>query len=475
MPKAILREVVRPLLRPLVKRMPALAPATGVRVVTPLQFGATGSMDDDDSAAIQAALDSGHRVLIDRPYRHLSKLIWPAYTHILTTDPVQSCLVADMGTGLSDEIGGGLVIEGPGLRFKSLAYQASSLANNANWDLFARTPRLVGGDARISAIYLEDLAGGLDVDDESNILIEYIHGKNLRTRYGWGSVLHAHGSLGGEVVLAEAEDCDRFMEPEDGSKNWTFHGGDVSRIYPPGYTGQPADGTGSTSYDTGSFILSAHSHSGEGGCDNIVYRNFTVRESLGAVRVERSGSSDPADLCTNITFENITVESPKRVNRSAFGGGAAINFTPFHLQGGEVDVLGCRITGTGESQISRIVHAVAGGENINIDDFTADANSYHGRLVQLAAPNSTFQNSTVGQQAGSSTAVLIDVDANGCKVLNNELNGPKYHSYLYDFASGTSGCERKGNSYTPPASNPPAAIVNYNGTTVDETGGNDDA
>ncbi len=447
----------------------------GVRVVTPLQFGATGSMDDDDSAAIQAALDSGHRVLIDRFYRHLNDIIWPAYATVqFYGEPEQVGFVADMGTGLSHQIGGGVRIYGRGT-VKSLAYPASALANDENWDIYCRGIRLTGGDVYIQGLCMEDLAGGLDAADQSGIQVDYLRGERIRTRYGWGAVFHAAGSLGGTIEMAEAVDCDRFLEPEDGSKHWTFNGGSGLRIYPPGYTGQPADGSGATDLNIGSYPLSAHSHPGTGACEDIVYRNFLIEQSLGAIRTERSGGSDANDLPRDITFDTIEVKSPKRVNRSAFGGNAAINFTPVHLQGVGQVVKNCRLTGTGESQLGRIIHTLGGSDDTLIDNFIADADSYHGRFAQFAGVNSTLRNSTIGRQAGSSTAVLIDVDANGAKILNNQLNGPRYHSVLYDFASGTSGCERKGNSYTPPPSNPPSAIVNYNGTTVDETGGNDDA
>lgn len=449
------------------------SPLEGVGYVTPSQFGATGSMDDNDGAAIQLALDSPSPVKFDKWYRTTDKLTVPAGKRIWTPTPTVAGIVFDMSTGLGMEIAGNCRIDGLGA--KSVDFLASAIADNSSWDLYSRAIRLTGDGTYLDNVYLYDLAGGLDVDDQSDITIGYLRGENLRSRYGWATVFHATGSLGGVATTIDGLNCDRFIEPEDGTKNWTFNGGTAENIYPPGYTGQPADGTGATNYNTGTYVIGAHSHSGEGACDNIVFRDFDILTSLGGVRLERSTGSNAADLPANITVERVTVTSPKKVDRSAFGGGSNITFTPWFLQGDGIAINDNRLSGTGQSQLSRIIHTQPSSDEIVIDGFTADANSYHGRLVEFDGPNSTLQNATINQQAGTSTAILIDVDANDCKILGNTLNGPKYHSVLYDFAAGTSGCERKLNVYTPPVSNPPTAIVNVNGTIVDETGGNDDS
>jgi peptidoglycan/xylan/chitin deacetylase (PgdA/CDA1 family) len=170
---------------------------------------------------------------------------------------------------------------------------------------------LAANNTIIKNVVLSHLGYGIETARTNNVTIidikcEYIQGDGDRS-----ACIHG-GRAGGPTGVGTTNlnimgftvvDSNRGIELDAGSTNITAQNGYLLRIK----TIDPAKPA---------FTLDAHSHIGEGGVDNITYKNVYIKDSFAPFtkvgRKTSSGELEPklSDFPRNVLFENVTLVNP---------------------------------------------------------------------------------------------------------------------------------------------------------------------
>lgn len=451
---------------------PAIA-AGLLKPFTPAGRGATGSMSDNDGEAIMAALQSGRKVYIDKPYRTTQKLTE-------TESPIDveflpgGQLIFDVQNGRSWDVRAGSKIRG--LSAKSLAYASDAISDSTDYDVFNRCIRL-GSGTKLWDAYVTDLSAGIDITGASDVLIDGLKGDNIRQRYGWGALLHIAGSHDVTIRNIEGEYCDRLLECEDGSYRVRTKGLKASYIYPNGFDGQNNE-AGETKYAGSVGIVADLGHDHEGvaseACHDNSIEDAYIYRCVGGVHVARSNGLIEGDIPYGMTARNIVIDSPEAVNLSAFGGPSSITFNPVHIGANSVLIDGIRfrrsrVDASHYGTLSRLVTALSYGRHTCIRNLEVDDFAYASAIVEFNAPDCVLDGFRIGLRSqyttGASWRLLRALSgAHRAEFRNGTLYQPTYNDYLYEFASGVEDAGRFNTKYVPPSSNAPGAVVLDNST-----------
>lgn len=439
------------------------AAITGVGVVYLSDFATAGDGADQHDAII-AAYATGKEVRIREGewFRTTQTLNLPENSRTRCENPQTGGFVLDMAASDGIVFGDGSVVNGLGA--KSVTYPSSGIGFNTNY-LLGRRGIKPGNNCQLNNVYMSDLAGGLDCTTKTGITLYNINGTNLRSRSGWTPVVHADGASNIVGVGIYGTSCDRFIEMEAGTHDVAFTTGTATNIYPNGYVGQPDASQGAEVYATYSFGLDVHAHSGEGGCYNVTFAGFTGTNCLNFVDCVRSSGSNASDFSHDCSWTNITINSPRTGN-------------PVDLQGYNMTINGLTFGGTKNGSLSRLIYTRLGGasdDNIVITGVTIPDNYYGQPVLQALANGTRFTSANTGTRStGTTNAFYVyRIEANNCTLDGNFTKQPTYSAAVYYFAAATTGNTRTNNTYTLAGANTPAAAVNYNGTTVTESGNQD--
>lgn len=415
--------------------------------VSPQQYGGdpTGAAASD--SAVAAAFATGRPVLIDGWYKLASNFNMPNNSR-MTLANYDCGFIADMASGYSVVIGSGSIIDS--IRVKSsTAYPSSAITDSTNFSDYQRAVK-VNSDVRIGAVWVSDLAGGIDIYQSENVHIGFLHGRNIRSRLGQAAVWHPKQSTNCWVGHLDAKDCDRAAEPEWSVLNSGVLSFRLESIYPNGYSGQPGG------YATYSFVLSVHSHPTEGRCAGIFYGDGLVKDCLSAINVAASyivgtpapESAYPAD----VRFGHVTIESP-RAGR-----------IPVELVGIGVRMASLRFTGTAGAGLTQMIQlGYANVDNLArsqvIESLIAEDASFTGRMLRVDAQGCALRDFDIGAQAGTSALTLFHVADRGHRFHFNRGNvrGAKSHAALYDASGSPANVRREHTAYTLDGTNPATA------------------
>lgn len=302
----------------------------------------------DIGALINSAIAAGNRHIIV-PYRNDP---WPSLTTI-TGEGVW--LEFEAGARISfdhDELG----IELSSSRLTNASftsiYTGPETTGDATSDRYAYPARRTElyDDCLVDGSYYHENATAGIWGEGANIVYNCaLRFKNLRHQRGWANALHHNGEtahnihVNGPVIV---EDCDRAIENEDGCYDITFAaGGHFKNVYPNGYAGQGS----AASYETYSFLLDAHGHSGAGGPRNISFRGAWVVENCGGgVHFASGSATEVEDMPSGCYVEEIRLVGRglatghadinlqgrnNRVARAIFSAGAGIAGGVFKIRG----------------------------------------------------------------------------------------------------------------------------------------------
>lgn len=414
--------------------------------VSPQQYGGdpTGSAASD--AAVAAAFATGRPVMIDGWYRLTSTFNMPNNSQMQLAD-FDCGFIADMATGYALSIGSGSIVRS--LRVRSNAYPASAIADNTDWSDYQRAVR-VNSDVQMGYVWLSDLAGGIDIFQSSNITIDYLYARNIRSRLGQAAAWHPKQSTDCWVGYIDAKDCDRGCEPEWSVFNSGVLAYRMENIYPAGYTGQPAG------YATYSFVLSVHSHPTEGRCAGIFFGDGLVKNCLSPITIEASyivgtpapESAYPAD----VRLGHVTIESP-RAGR-----------IPVSLNGIGVRAASIRFTGTAGAGLTQLIQlGIANVDNLAraqvLESLTVEDGAFTGRVLRADAQGCALRDFDIGAQAGTSALTMFHIADRGHRFHFNRgiVRGAKSHAAIYDSSGTPANVRREHTAFTLDGSTPATA------------------
>lgn len=425
--------------------------------VSPQQYGGdpTGSAAAD--AAVAAAFATGRPVLIDGWYRLTTTLAVPSSAQMQLAN--YDCgFIADMATGYAVTFGDDCIV--PSLRVKSVAYPVSTIANSATWNLYNRAVKS-GNRCLFGVVGLDGLAGGLDISDVTGCQVIACMAANIRTRYGWGAGLHIAGGSNHRVGYVYVGQSDRGCEVEKGAVDVQIASYLFESVYPNGYSGAPADGTGATNYLRTSWSgPNVHSHIGEPPCRDIVWGDGVVRDCVNPINVQSSASSDTTTYPEGVKIGRVVIESPRVASTQTFKEVAS-------LCGRGIDIEAIEFTGTPQAEIDAMISTWgAYSEDIEVRRVKAKAGAWYGRMVQFAAPESRIGSYDIATQATTDTTRRANPAMNVAAAARNFSFGaglwraPQYHAALFHAQGGgtPAGGRRIGTRIIAAGSNQPAAV-----------------
>jgi hypothetical protein len=155
-------------------------------------------------------------------------------------------------------------------------------------------------DTVIENVSIYKMGYGIDTTKSKNVTLSNIECEFIRSIRDWAACIHAANTEGLVVNNFRIADSNRGVELDAASKNVTVQNGQINRVKNFNDTGHEA------------FTLDAHSHDGEGGLDNISFRNVIIKDSYApSVKVaSENGKYAVSDLPRKILFDNITVINP---------------------------------------------------------------------------------------------------------------------------------------------------------------------
>lgn len=425
--------------------------------VTPAMFGGDPTGLAASDAAVAAALATGAPVMLDGEYRLTAQLNTPAYSLLFLKNP--NCgIIADMGQTPAIVLGNGSRV--PSLRVRSQAFPVSAIANDANWNLWSRSVR-AGNDCQFGVMWLDGLAGGLDLTSVTDCEIGVVYASNMRSRYGWAAGLHIAGGGRHRVGRVGVSQSDRGCEVEMGAVDVTIRNYLFESIYPNGYTGAPADGTGSTNYLRTSWSgPNVHSHVGEPSCRDIRWGDGVVRDCVNPINIQSSASSDATTYPESVSVGRVVIDSPRVASTQTFKEVVSLCGRGMH-----VDAIEFR--GTPAALIDAMVSTWGSfSEDITIGSIKARAGAWYGRMTQFAVPESRLLGYDIATQDTTDTTRRANPMHNVAAGARNfvfgpgVLRSPQYHAALFHAQGGStpSGGRRVGTRIIAAGSNPPAAV-----------------
>jgi hypothetical protein len=155
-------------------------------------------------------------------------------------------------------------------------------------------------DTIIENVSIYRMGYGIDTTKSKNVTLSNIECEFIQSVRDWAACIHAASTEDLAVNNFRITDSNRGVELDAASKNVTVQNGEINGVKNFNNTGHEA------------FTLDAHSHDGEGGLDNISFRNVIIKDSYApSVKIaSENGKFDISDLPRKILFDNITVINP---------------------------------------------------------------------------------------------------------------------------------------------------------------------
>jgi hypothetical protein len=350
-----------------------------------------------------------------------------------------------------------------GASFTSIYTGPTSAGDWPDYGYPARRVTLNDGNRIDGGYYHENATTGLYVPGAHNRVgaTKFAH---MRHRTGWAEAIHCAGatSYDNEFGRVEAVDCDRACENEDGAHDIVFtDGGQLTNIYPTGYTGQPVDTSGPDAqpYATYTFVLDGHSHENGGGVQAIRFEGSWMLDNCGAgVTFIRSTGVIDADMPRDCYAEEVRMNGlvlapgytavalqgyNGKVGRAHFTTGSGIAGDLFRVRGyGGSDNSVKAITGdAATNNLIRVDNE--GGGGLRAGDFTMPAlKGHNGKYLALSGPvnatNGTLGNNTL-RLIPHYVAAPMCIDRIGCEVTVVGQAGCVVRLGIYDDAGGLPG------------------------------------
>lgn len=438
-----------------VSRTPSRAPTEGVGAVYLSDFATAGN-GASQHTQIAAAYATGKEVRIraGEYFKTTSKLTLPANSRTRCENPQTGGFILDVQSNPGIQFGDGSVVNGLGA--KSLAYLASAINDTTDYSLGQRG-LMSGNNCQFNDVYMTDLCGGIDIDGKTGVTLSNINGTNIRSRLGEAAVVHCHIASNIVGVGIYGTDCDRFIEVEASSHDYSFTTGTGTNIYPNGFVGQ------SGSYATYSFVLDlGHAHSGEGGCYNGTFSGFTLTNCLGGVMAQRSTGTTDADLTHDVSATNVTINSPRGTSRF-----------PVELQGYNIALDYITFGGTPNTTLTQLIKTLVStpSANIDINHLTIPSGFYGQQIALLQGNGSKIRNMDIGPRNAAITTSFFAFRAEGNDNIfdGGTILAPTYGTAIWSFKAGITGCQRINTTWTVAGANPVSAAVALNGNTVTQS------
>jgi hypothetical protein len=159
-------------------------------------------------------------------------------------------------------------------------------------------------DTIIENVSIHKMGYGIDTTKSKNVTLSDIECKFIQSVRDWAACIHASNTVDLVVNRFTVADSNRGVELDARAKNVTVQNGDIIRVKNFNNTGHEA------------FSLDAHSHDGEGGVDDIVFKDVTIKDSyapsvkVASEQISMNGNYATKDLPRKVLFENITVINP---------------------------------------------------------------------------------------------------------------------------------------------------------------------
>ncbi|WP_194094784.1 hypothetical protein [Marivivens aquimaris] len=410
--------------------------------VTPRMYGGDPTGVSASDAAIAAAYASGQPVMLDAMYRMTTAYTTPAYSRTAIAAPDGCGIIQDQTNG-GLTIGDGSIVAS--MRTFSSAYASADIVDTTAYSDYARCLAL-GSGVRAGYLWVSDLSGGVDCEDAEDVDIAYIHARDIRSRLGQSAALHIKRFSDIRVGMVDALGCDRGIEPEYDAHRINVEQYRLEDIYPDGYSGQPAG------YATYSFVLSAHSHSGEGACTDVRYGDGLLKNCLNPISFSASGSLNESDYPVGIRIGDVTIDSPR-------------TRTPFDVAAIDFEVASLRFKGAPSGGITQLMQFGVGGSdnfarNIDVRRLIVEDGAFVGRVLRSDAPDCSIRDFDIGPQSGTSTTSMIYADSRSHRLHleRGRVRGAKYHSSVFH-ASGSPTGLRWMHTYTDLDGTNPASSV----------------
>ena len=159
-------------------------------------------------------------------------------------------------------------------------------------------------DTIIEDVSIYKMGYGIDTAKSKNVTLSNIKCQFIHSIRDWAACIHAASTEDLFVKNFTVADSNRGIEFDAATKNVTVQNGEIIRVKNFNNTGHEA------------FSLDAHSHDGEGGVDNIIFKDVTMEDSyapsvkVASEQMRRNGKYATDDLPRKVLFENITVINP---------------------------------------------------------------------------------------------------------------------------------------------------------------------
>jgi hypothetical protein len=203
----------------------------------------------------------------------------------------------------------------PGSRLENIILEGRS--ENAHEDF---TQKIQAADnIQIRNLSISHLGYGIELAGIENATLLDVRCDYLQSENDWSACIHA-GSKSRNIKIDgfAISHSNRGIEIEDDALNISARNGFLSDV-------QNFNGSNHEA-----FSIDAHTHDGKGGLSNILYENIYLNNSYGPTTkvASQNGNYSNTDLPQNITYRNITVQSP---------------LSPWQINGKNVEIENSRI------------------------------------------------------------------------------------------------------------------------------------
>ncbi len=362
--------------------------------VNVLDFGAIGDGDlagngTDDTAAIQAALDSGSlRIRIPEGIYVISSQLIVRTGISLVGDGI-GITILDANIGTTGSVGLASICTLEDITLDSSFYPSSAITDTTDYSLSSRRIDLLS-ECLVRNVEIKNAGSGLTFGSASNNCRVYnFKFSDIRNRDGQGSGYHIAGSNDVRCYGIYGHDSDRACEIEDSATDCSVIGGKLKTIYPNGYVGQPVG------YETATFVLNAHAHESTNGVKNISYRDIVVESSALPIDCQRSSGTLSADMPQNITWDNIRIVSPivnAQVPNAIYIEGVNCKASNIIFEGTAIDAA--------YGALIKVFGVDSRGNNIEDVEI---GQKYNGMALDISAGHTTIRGVMVEDQSGTAT------------------------------------------------------------------------
>lgn len=264
----------------------------------------------------------------------------------------------------------------------------------------------LGSDCIVENFYQEYAASSLTITSGSNITIQNARFSNLREYKGWGPAIYV-GSTASNIRISGVKiaNTDRGIEVEDGGSNVFAENGELTNVYPNGYTGQPVD------YATYTFTIGAHGHAAGTPSVNVNFRNWVLTNCGNGIDFSTAAdvaASPQACSARGIRIVGYATIAGQNDVIVLSGHNNVVEDVSLELGAGINSKMRARITGTGahNNQIKNVRAIAYALPLMNADD---------------GATGSIFENFHVASAPTTGTGYLFDIDAAYTELRDNSI------------------------------------------------------